>query len=97
MVTKRKSGILVFVVTLATVALLATSAISATPESTATQPQVEVTAPTTNAETKPAPASAPKNADEPSKNGKTDKKKGRVTGMMLALFAIITGHQGATR
>jgi hypothetical protein len=97
MVTKRKSGILVFVVTLATVALLATSAISATPESTATQPQVEVTAPTTKLETKTAPASERKTSEEPSKNGKTDKKKGRITGMMLALFAVITGHQGTTR
>jgi hypothetical protein len=97
MVTKRKSGILTFVVTLATVALLATSAISAMPEPTATKPQVEVTAPTTTLETKTAPTSERKTSEEPSKNGKTDKKKGRITGMMLALFAVITGHQGATR
>jgi len=97
MVTKQKSGILVFVVTLATATLLATSAISATPTPTATQPQVEATAPTTNPETKTAPASEQKNSYEQSKNGKNDKKKGRVTGMMLALFAIITGHQGANR
>jgi len=97
MVTKRKSGILVFVVTLATATLLATSAISATPEPTAIQPQVEVSAPTTHPETKTASASEPKNAEEPSKNGKTDKKKGRITAMMLALFAVITGHQGGTR
>ena len=97
MVTKRKSGILVFVVTLVTATLLASSAISATPQPTATQPQVEVTAPTTNPGTKTAPASEPKNSEEQSKNGKTDKKKGRITGMMLTLFAVITGHQGTTR
>jgi cytoskeletal protein RodZ len=97
MVTKRKSGILVFVVTLATATLLATSAISATPTPTATQPQVEATAPTTSPETRTAPVSEQKASNEQSKNGKNDKKKGRVTGMMLALFAIITGHQGAAR
>ena len=69
----------------------------ATPEPTAIQPQVEVPAPTTHPETKTAPASEPKNAEEPSQNGKTDKKKGRITAMMLALFAVITGHQGTTR
>src|SRR5437773_8918291 len=97
MVTQRKSGILVFVVTLATATLLATSAISATPTPTATQPQVETTAPTTHPETKTAPASEQKNSEEQFKNGKTDKKKGRITAMMLALFAVITGHQGTTR
>src|SRR2546427_12411454 len=97
MVTKQKSGILVFVVTLATATLLATSAISATPTPTATQPQVEATAPRTNPETKTAPASEQKNSDEQSKNGKYDKKEGRVTGMMLTLLAIITGHQGVPR
>lgn len=97
MVMKRKRGILVFVVTLATATLLATSAISATPGLTATQLQVEVTAPTTKLETKTAPANEQKNPEEQSKNVKNDKKKGRITGMMLALFAVITGHQGTTR
>ena len=98
MVATRKSQLLAsFVVTLATATLLATSAISATPKPTAIQPQVEVPAPMTHPETKTAPASEPKNAEEPSQNGKTDKKKGRITAMMLALFAVITGHQGTTR
>jgi hypothetical protein len=94
MVSRLKRGILVFVVTLATATLLATSAISATLEPTATQPQVEATAPATHSEIKTAPASAQKNPEKPEKNGK---KKGRLTGMFLALFAVITGHQGTTR
>jgi hypothetical protein len=94
MVTTRKSQLLAsFVVTLATATLLATSAISATPEPV-TQPQVEVTAPTTNPIPKTAPASEQKNPVKPEKN---DKKKGRLTGMLLTLFAVITGHQGTTR
>jgi hypothetical protein len=93
MVTQRKNGLLLFVVTLATAALLATSAISATPEPV-TQPQVEVTAPTTNPIPKTAPASEQKNLDKPEKAAK---KKGLFTGMLLTLFAVITGHQGTTR
>jgi hypothetical protein len=93
MVTQRKNGILLFVVTLATATLLATSAISETPEPV-TQPQVEVTEPTTHPAIKTAPASEQKN---PVKAEKNDKKKGRLTGMLLTLFAVITGHQGTTR
>jgi hypothetical protein len=93
MVTQLKSAILLFVVTLATATLLATSAISATPD-LVTQPQVEVTAPTTNPAIKTAPASEQKNLDKPEKAAK---KKGRLTGMLLTLFAVITGHQGTTR
>jgi hypothetical protein len=92
--SKRKSGVLVFVVTFATATLLATSAISATLELTTTQPQVEATAPATHSEIKTTPASEQKNPEKPENNGK---KKGRFTGMLLTLFAVITGHQGTTR
>ena len=94
MVIKRKSRLFAsFVVVLATTTFLATNAISAAPDPTATQPQVQVTAPPNTPETKTAPASAQKNLEKPEK---TD-KKGPMAGMMLTLFAIITGHQGATR
>ncbi len=101
MVTKKKSGVLVFVATLVTATLLATSALSATPdnapsEPTVAQPQVEVTAPPDTSETKMVPLSEQKSTDKQDKE-KTDKKKGPMAGMMLTLFAIITGHQGTTR
>ena len=83
-----------FVAVLTTAAFLATSAISATSEPV-TQPQVEVTAPMTNPTTKTAPASEQKNLDKPEKTD--NKKRGRFTGMLLTLFAVITGHQGTTR
>lgn len=94
---KKGQRVLAFVVALATAILLATSAISAMPEPTATQPQVEVTTSTNTPETKTAPATEQKNSEEQYKNGKNDKKKGRITAVMLTLFAIITGHQGTTR
>ncbi len=111
MVTNKKSQLLAsFVVVLATATFLGCHTTSATPDPSATQPQVQVPAPPATPqpqaqvpappatpETKTVSASEPKNSEEPSTNGKTDKKKGRVTGMMLALFAIITGHQGAFR
>ena len=111
MVTNKKSQLLAsFVIVLATATILACHATSATPDPTAAQPQVQVTAPPATPqpqvqvtappatpETKTVSASKPKNSEEPSKNGKTDKKKGRITGMMLALFALITGNHGASR
>jgi hypothetical protein len=97
MVTQRKSGILVFVVTLATTLVMASTTLSATPEPIAPQPKTEVTAPLNTPETKEAkvpPASDQKASD---KQEKSDKKKGQLTGMLLTFFAVITGHQGATR
>ena len=32
-----------------------------------------------------------------SENGTIEKNKSRVTGMLLSIFAVITGHQGTTR
>ena len=85
MATQRKSGILVFVMTLATTLIMASTAMTATPEPTAPQPKTEATAPS---------VSDQKASD---KQEKSDKKKGQMTGMLLTFFAVITGHQGATR
>ncbi len=107
MVTNKISQLLAsFVVVLATASFLGCHTTSATPNPAATQPQVQVPAPPATPQpqaqvpappatpqTKTVSTSEPKNPEGPSTNGKTDKKKGRVTGMMLTLFAIITGHR----
>ncbi len=97
MAAMRKSGILTFVVTLATTLVMASTALPATPEPTAPRPKIEATAPLNPPDTKEAkvrPASDQKASD---KQEKIDKKKGQLTGMLLTFFAVITGHQGATR
>ena len=91
MVTKRKRGILVFVVMLATAIIMASTAMSATQEPTATPPKMEVTTTPPTLESKAPPASDQKNSE------KQKKKNAQLTGMLLTFFAVITGHQGATR
>ena len=97
MATKRKSGILAFVVTLATTLVMASTALTATPVPTAPQPKIEATAPLNTPDTKDAKVSPASDQKASAKQEKSDKKKGQLTGMMLTFFAVITGHQGATR
>ncbi|SRR6266540_147144 len=101
MATKRNSlRNLAFGVILALSLVMASTVISATPEPTVNQPNVAVTAPNNTPETKETkvlPASDQKSSEDSSKNEKTDKKKGPITGMLLGLFGAIAGHQGATR
>jgi hypothetical protein len=94
MATQRKSGILVFVMTLATTLIMASTAMTATPEPTAPQPKTEATAPLHTPEIKEA--TAPSVSDQVNSE-KQEKKKSQRTGMLITLFAVITGHQGATR
>ena len=91
MVTQRKSGAFAFVVTLATAILIASTAVSATQEPTAIPPKVEATATPHALESKTPPASDQVNSE------KQEKKKSQRTGMLMTLFAVITGHQGTTR
>lgn len=91
MVTQRNSTILTCVVTLAATLVMASTAMSATQEPTATPPKIEVTSMPHALEPKAPPASDQKNA------AKQEKKKGPITGMLLGVFAVITGQQGATR
>ncbi len=97
MATQRKKGLLVFVATLATTIVMASTALSATPEPTASQPNTEVTAPLNTPETKETKAPPAGDQKASDKQEKSDKKNGQRTGMLLTFFAIITGHQGATR
>ena len=98
MATQGKSPrVLPLAVMLAASLVMAASVLSMTPEPAVSHPNIEATAPQNTPETKMSPASDQKNSEEPSKNEKNDKKKGPMAGMMLTLFAIITGHQGATR
>jgi hypothetical protein len=90
MATKRKSGILALVVTLATTLVMASTAMTATTEPTAPKPKIEATAPLNTPDTKEAKA-APESDQKAS-----DKKKGQLTGMFLTFLAVIAGHQGAT-
>ena len=91
MVKPRKSGVLAFVVTLATAIMIASTAMSATQEPTAVPPKVEVTAALHALESKTPPASDQVNSE------KQEKKKSQRTGMLMTLFAVITGHQDTTR
>ena len=97
MATQRKSRIRVFVMTLATTLIMASTAMTATPESTAPQPKTEATAPLHTPETKEATAPSVSDQKASDKQEKSDKKKGQITGILLTFFAVITGHQGATR
>ena len=100
MVTERQGPLLVSAIMLATAIVMGAIAASAVPESPAVQPshrQIEVTVPPAAPEHAPPLANEQKNTDGPLKNEKNDKKKGPMAGMMLTLFAVITGHQGATR
>ena len=90
MVKPRKSGVLAFVVTLATAIMIASTAMSATQEPTAVPPKVEVTAAPHALESKTPPASDQVNSEK-------QEKKSQRTGMLMTLFAVITGHQGTTR
>jgi hypothetical protein len=91
---KKGQRILACLVAIATAIMMASTAIGETPDPTAIQPQVEGTAPTATPEIKTAPASEQKTPDKPLKSVK---KRGRITAMMLTLFAVITGHQGTTQ
>jgi uncharacterized iron-regulated membrane protein len=91
MATQRKSNILIFVVTLATTIVMASTTLSATPEPIAIQPKIAVTTAPHALESKAPPASDQANSE------KQEKKKGQRTGMLITLFAVITGHQGTTR
>ena len=91
MAAKRKSGILAFVVTLATTLVMASTALTATPEPTALQPKTEATTPLNTPDTKEA--KVPPASDQKA----SDKKKGQVTGMLLTFLAVIAGHQGPIR
>ncbi len=95
----RRSTILVFAMVLAASLVTAPLAVSAAPAASAGQPTVEETAPPNVPESATSPASDQKNTEGPSKNGngKNGKKNGPTTAMLLGLFAVITGHQGATR
>ena len=97
MATQRTRGILIFVMTLATTLIMASTAVPATPEPVAPQPKIEATAPLPAPETKDATAPSASEQKASDKQEKSDKKKGRMTGMLLTFFAVITGHQGATR
>lgn len=101
MATQGKSPrVLPLAVRLAASLVMAAGVLSMTPEPAVSHPNIEATAPQNTPETKKTtvpPASDQKNAEEPSKNEKNDKKKGPITGMLLGLFGVIAGQQGATR
>lgn len=97
MAVKRKSGIIAFVVTLATTLVMASTALTATPEPTAPQPKTEATAPLNTPDTKVAKVSPASDQKVSDKQEKSDKKKGQLTGMLLTFLAVIASHQGATR
>ena len=82
---------------LASVLVMASPAISATPAPTTSQPKVELTTPATPADEPKAHATRDQKSSDKQEKEKNDKKKESATGMLLTLFAIITGHQSATR
>ena len=97
MAMKRNSPrILVFAAMLASVLVMASLAISATPEPTASQPKIEVTTSPTTFDDPKAHSTGEQKSTEKQEKEKNDKKKESATGMLLTLFAIITGHQSAT-
>ena len=91
---KKEQRLLACLVAIATATMMASTAIGETPDPTATQPQVQVPAPSNSPEIKTDPASEQKTPEKPAKNVK---KKGSMAGMLLTIYAIITGHQGTTR
>jgi hypothetical protein len=62
-----------------------------------TDDQKRIEEPSKNGKTENGKAENGKSENGKTENGKVEKNKGRAAAMLLGIFAVITGHQGATR